>query len=553
MPRHKKGGRGVYVKDLGNFQYERREDLSEVARRPAAPRQRVDPVVLKRAFMLQNYQFVLRRDVQERMTTQGLPQRQRRLRETLSLSDTAPSWDTVTAVVVRGTLEECQCPICLETPIAARVADCGHAFCLPCMLQYLSRLKEEKKQRSCPVCHNFLTSSMLRPCILRSVESISVGKRASFTLLRRRSTCCVLLRGDDNRWNDTTSLEDDLTLPFLDEPSAVFGRFIFETTESEDARRSLDCTSIMDRLSDIQAQPRPFTQFEDEVQRFLEEALNTVLHESTPQSVQSDAQNSPPIAPKRPSVDMTTTYDLYGESGGQPYYMHPITFKMLREDAKTRGTSIPNVLEAPVEEVITFTQDEASRKHYKPFAHVPIYGTVKLCLLDLTDVVLPSTLKAFESSVSGMRRARQQREAANDSSGEDTSWQAYLRRYRAVRSTSSTESGLLPECAPSDFSGTPDCLPLLEPSLESSVTAWGESGGPSGDAALTTRQRETKQQAVPVTSRWLAEDSRRLFATPSIQPVLSTWGGRVLNFHNASSAGSFTAEKAGQLGGKGGT
>lgn len=534
MPRHKKGSRGVELKNLGNFLYERQRDFHDFSSRPAMYRRKVDSVALKRAFMLQNYQFVLRHDVQEMKTTPVLPQGQRRLREALLLSDTAPPWDAVTAVVMRVALEECQCPICLETPVAARVGDCGHVFCLPCMLHYFSRLKEERKQRSCPVCHNFLTLGMLRRCVLRPVSPIRPGKCTTFSLLRRYGACCVLLREDGQNMTDGKELVDELALPSFNEPSAVFSRYIFETTKSETAQRDLDCRGIMDRLSDISTQPRPLTKFDDEIRRFSEEALEMVLNENASQSLQTETRNSPPIAPKEPNVDLATVFDLYGESEGQPYYVHPITFKMLREDAKARGRPILDTVEAPVEEIVTFTQDEASRKRYKAFAHVPIHGTVKLCILDLTGLVLQSTLDAFAPTLARMRAARQVREASGAGCGEDTSWQAYLRRYSALGAQSAVDPNRSPDFVPSEFSGVSDILPSLEQLSSSSVTAFSDSCGFSGDSSLKTRQRETKRHAMPIASCWSMGDSRRLFVSPSVQSVVPTWGGHVLNLHKSS-------------------
>ncbi|ESL08873.1 hypothetical protein TRSC58_03416 [Trypanosoma rangeli SC58] len=532
MPKHRKGSRGVEARGIGNFQYEWQSEATSAARRPYAPRRNVDPAVLKRAYMLHNFQFVLRPDAYEMRPTPGLPRGNWRLNNVLYSSDAAPPWDAVTAVVVRFTIDQFQCPICLETPTAARVADCGHVVCLPCMSQYLSMLKQENKQRTCPVCHNFVTLSMLRPCIFRPIEPLYCGNRASFTLLRRRGGCCVLLRHDDPRWGDTAPLEEELPLPYPQEPSAMFSRYILATAESESTQRRLDCTAIMDQLSQLNAQPRPLSQFDDAVLHFAEKALEMVLQEGDSQSLHTTTRNSPPIAPKHPNLDGEKMYYLYGESEGRPYYMHPISFKMLRDDANTRGTPLLGTVEATVEEIVSFTQDEASRKHYKASAHVPLHGTIKFCLLDLSDVVLPSTLKAFETTLARMREARRRREAGSDSGGEDVSWQAYLRRYRAVSPPQASDSGFSPELTFSDYSGGSDPMVSLD------ITAWSEPGGLSGDSSLETRQRATKRQEAPIASCWTTENSRRLFATPPMRPAKPTWGGHVLHLYQTPSTGS---------------
>lgn len=43
------------------------------------------------------------------------------------------------------------CPICLYPPVAARITRCGHIFCWPCMLHYLSL--SERNWSKCPICY----------------------------------------------------------------------------------------------------------------------------------------------------------------------------------------------------------------------------------------------------------------------------------------------------------------------------------------------------------------------------------------------------------------
>ena len=47
-----------------------------------------------------------------------------------------------------GTLVSC--PICLDSPIAAKMTRCGHVYCWPCILHYLAL--SDKSWRKCPIC-----------------------------------------------------------------------------------------------------------------------------------------------------------------------------------------------------------------------------------------------------------------------------------------------------------------------------------------------------------------------------------------------------------------
>lgn len=52
------------------------------------------------------------------------------------------------------------CPICLYPPLAARITRCGHIFCWPCMLHYLSL--SERSWSKCPICYEAVHTADLK-------------------------------------------------------------------------------------------------------------------------------------------------------------------------------------------------------------------------------------------------------------------------------------------------------------------------------------------------------------------------------------------------------
>lgn len=64
--------------------------------------------------------------------------------------DTLVNWDCVQQVRIYSH-EVPSCPICLYPPLAARITRCGHIFCWPCMLHYLSL--SDKSWSKCPICY----------------------------------------------------------------------------------------------------------------------------------------------------------------------------------------------------------------------------------------------------------------------------------------------------------------------------------------------------------------------------------------------------------------
>lgn len=52
------------------------------------------------------------------------------------------------------------CPICLYPPLAARITRCGHIFCWPCVLHYLSL--SDKSWSKCPICYEAVHTADLK-------------------------------------------------------------------------------------------------------------------------------------------------------------------------------------------------------------------------------------------------------------------------------------------------------------------------------------------------------------------------------------------------------
>ncbi|KIJ21979.1 hypothetical protein PAXINDRAFT_105678 [Paxillus involutus ATCC 200175] len=53
------------------------------------------------------------------------------------------------------------CPICLSPPVAPRMTKCGHVFCFPCILHYLS-MSDNLKWVRCPICFDSVNEKQLK-------------------------------------------------------------------------------------------------------------------------------------------------------------------------------------------------------------------------------------------------------------------------------------------------------------------------------------------------------------------------------------------------------
>lgn len=85
-------------------------------------------------------------------------------------ADVHLDWTTVLQILVSAQSQSTNCPICLSTPVAPRMAKCGHIFCLPCLIRYMQSTDDsnpipEKKARwkKCPICWDSVYISETRP------------------------------------------------------------------------------------------------------------------------------------------------------------------------------------------------------------------------------------------------------------------------------------------------------------------------------------------------------------------------------------------------------
>lgn len=73
-----------------------------------------------------------------------------------------------------------KCPICMEEPVLPRISECGHSFCLACVVRHL------QDKHSCPICSvGPLLFGDLRPVSFDIVQRPLVGGEWIFVLVRR--------------------------------------------------------------------------------------------------------------------------------------------------------------------------------------------------------------------------------------------------------------------------------------------------------------------------------------------------------------------------------
>ncbi|KAK2755728.1 hypothetical protein FQN54_005878 [Arachnomyces sp. PD_36] len=106
-------------------------------------------------------------------------------------ADVHLDWETVLQVLVSAETQSASCPICLSTPVAPRMAKCGHIFCLPCLIRFMHSTDDtqptpEKKARwkKCPICWDSIYISETRPVRWFTGQQTGLPMEGGDTVLR---------------------------------------------------------------------------------------------------------------------------------------------------------------------------------------------------------------------------------------------------------------------------------------------------------------------------------------------------------------------------------
>ncbi|XP_054466997.1 RING finger protein 10 [Anoplopoma fimbria] len=104
--------------------------------------------------------------------------------------DTLVNWDCVQQVRIYSH-EVPSCPICLYPPLSARITRCGHIFCWPCMLHYLSL--GDKSWSKCPICYEAVHTADLKSVVAMETKQYVAGDVITMRLMRREKGALVAM------------------------------------------------------------------------------------------------------------------------------------------------------------------------------------------------------------------------------------------------------------------------------------------------------------------------------------------------------------------------
>lgn len=387
-------------------------------------------------------------------------------------ADVHLDWASVLQVLVSAQTQAASCPICLCTPVAPRMARCGHIFCLPCLIRYMHASDDdnqipEKKHRwkKCPICWDSIYSSETRPVrwfrgqegdlpveggdvVLRLVK-----RESGSTLALPRDGSGPLGPGEDVPWYHVAEVADyarimkggedymcaqhDTEIENLRQQEAedelMFGD---ENTWTRKAINSI--LDAKEKLKGIGNPPevRP-VKVED-----LSQAFSEVQIDSEPNARSKDKGRG-----KLPQPPPESDHPYHFYQALPQFYLSSLDIRILKaafeEYALFPATILPRVEHISTGHIV----DDELRKRVKYLGHLPQGCEVNFLECDWRDVVVPEVLNRFRSETDRRRKRNREKEAREEKDRvraekeeDDKRWAAARRKRPSIGAASASEA-----------------------------------------------------------------------------------------------------------------
>ncbi|KAF2271167.1 hypothetical protein CC78DRAFT_557175 [Lojkania enalia] len=387
-------------------------------------------------------------------------------------------WNSVLQILASTQSQDASCPICLGTPVAPRMAKCGHIFCLPCLIRYMHSEEEGKaperkaRSRKCPLCWDTIYISDTRPVRWytgqegpppREGEDVVlrlVMRPAGSTLALPRDGADALGKEEDIPWHFAAEVMDygrvmrgseDYMVEQYDEEIHVLERqekedeLMFGEDNVEWMRKAI--RSIQDAKERLKGIGNPLEMPTKPTEPKLKKAP-IVFHgyQETPEmytihNATRSGQNVP--SSQTPVLDPVSSHSSKTSHGGISstlaevrnrhhhehhhapseyyfyqallhYYLSPLDIRILKA-AFGSFASFPSTILPRVERVSTGQViDDELRKRTKYLAHLPYGCEVNFLECDWTDTVSPEVLERFKPEIEKRRKKNLDKETREE-------------------------------------------------------------------------------------------------------------------------------------------
>ncbi|KAI9259667.1 hypothetical protein BDA99DRAFT_513887 [Phascolomyces articulosus] len=351
--------------------------------------------------------------------------------------DACFDWDLIEQVLVYST-QVPSCPICLDTPTAARIAECGHIYCLSCILHSF-----HESGRICPICLDPTTVRELRPIMTLPCSKYKVGDGIDLCLMRRKPSSMhpMPVNNDDHGTKSTTTImtTDGIEgIPHDNAELLPYARFMLASHDTLETTRERDTAAVMASIEACQHEDHN----DGELAALLtsldlisnNNSKNKNNHKQKQQQQQQRHTNRNHNHNHHQGDEQLKCYYFYQANDGQWVFPGSHTIRTLLQAFGDYPNFPPKITSAPVTHVEEQLLTEEGRKRYKFLGHVPLGCNITWIEVDLKGVV-PEELLVVTSSSSSIQSPRQPEEEDEEKNNGDQVYQDEEEEESALDST----------------------------------------------------------------------------------------------------------------------
>ncbi|ROV89037.1 hypothetical protein VSDG_08714 [Cytospora chrysosperma] len=332
-------------------------------------------------------------------------------------ADVHLDWADVLQVIASAESQAASCPICLSEPVAPRMANCGHIFCLPCLIRFMHSTStdeptpQEKKARwrKCPICDDSIYTSEVRPVRFYAGQESPLPRPGDDVVLR------LMMRYDKS----TLALPKEGGAEVLDSSDAIPWHFAANVLDY--ARLMRGTTGYMTEQYDQEIEELTKQEKEDELLfnedgEWTQRAIKAIQAakdkvkdlgevEVAVAEVSNKAGSSKPRHPE---------HDFYFYTSPPHLYLSPLDIRILKTKYGS-FSQFPSTLLPRVEHISTGnTVDDVLRKRAKYLGHLPRGCLISFLECDWTDIVPDDILDTFKEEIQRRRKRNHDKEAQEE-------------------------------------------------------------------------------------------------------------------------------------------
>lgn len=313
-------------------------------------------------------------------------------------------------VIASSQSQVSSCPICLSDPVAPRMARCGHVFCLPCMIRFMSSSSGEENSKSgkgprwkkCPICEDTVYLHEVRPVRFYAGQESPLPRVGDDVILRlmarnANSTLALPREGGAEVLNSGHDIPWHFAANVLDYARIMKGTGEYMSDQYDEEIAALEKQEREDETL--------FGQDNEWTQKAIK-AIGTSKERIADSCNIESAMSTAPDNPHQRSLEP----DFYFYSAPPHLYLSPLDIRILKTKYGS-FSQFPSTLLPRVEHISTgHVVDDAMRKRAKYLGHLPRGCIVSFLECDWTDIVPAEILDAFKVDIE--RRRKRNRDKA---------------------------------------------------------------------------------------------------------------------------------------------